>query len=167
MTSITHVVGIDPGLVHTGVVSMEFSPGSRLINIRSEVFDGPDAEAVAQWVEARRVIVHKKPIVFIEKYVPRQRFGTDENMVKAEAAFTAALPKAKLIRNTGVTKIVTPRVLAMLDVWQFNTTTHHQDLRAAAKILLYGMLKEPALNQLLADVVRDNLDGTPWETGRR
>lgn len=167
MTSITHAIGIDPGLVHTGVVSMEFSPGSKLITVRSEVFDGPDAEAVAQWVEARRVIVHKRPYIYIEKYVPRQHFGTDEKMVKAEAAFTAALPKAKLIRNTGVTNIVTPRVLAMLDVWKFKTTTHHQDLRSAAKILLYGMLKEPMLNQLLADVVRDNLDGTPWEIRSR
>ena len=34
--------------------------------------------------------------------------------------------------------------------------------QAAARILVYGMLKDPALNRVLFDFVQDHLDGNPW-----
>ncbi len=160
MTTMTHVVGIDPGLVHTGVVSLLFRPESRSITRGFYVVDGPDTGEVKGWVDMVHPGVPKS--VFIEKYVPRQRLNTDERMVKAEAAFRLALPNAVLVRNTGAKKIVSPQVMDMLNIWSFGVSTHHQDLRSAARILLYGMMKDQRLNELLADTVRDWLDGRPW-----
>lgn len=161
MATMTHVVGVDPGLVHTGVVSLLFRPDDKSITRCFFVVDGPDADAVQFWVGATHRFV--QPTVFIEKYVPRQRLGTDERMVKAEAAFKQALPKAVLVRNTGAKQIVSQQVMQMLNVWSFGVTTHHQDLRSAARIMLYGMMKDPQLNELLADVIRDWLDGCSWK----
>ena len=55
----------------------------------------------------------------------------------------------------------------MLKVWTFSTPTNHDDLRAAARIGLYGMAKDVHLNKILAYVVRSLLDGDPWLVDRR
>lgn len=51
----------------------------------------------------------------------------------------------------------------LLGVWKFSTVTHHQDLRSAARIALFGMLKNEETNRLLADVVADHLKGSDWD----
>jgi hypothetical protein len=43
-------------------------------------------------------------------------------------------------------------------------STHHDDLRSAARILVLGMLKNPMLNEVLSDYVRDRIKGRPWDT---
>ncbi len=158
MSNIHTVIGIDPGLVHTGVVRIQFDSTSKTLTVDSAVIDGPDAKAVWHWIYMSTT----SPVVFIEKYVPRQRYGTDERMVKAEAAFITQIPHAKVIRNTGAKQVVTQDLMQVLGVWTFNTPTHHQDLRAAARILLYGMMKDKHLNHVLADVIHDELDGHGW-----
>lgn len=157
---IAHVIGVDPGLVHTGVVSMAFIPADKKIVVRHLVVTGPDPEAVKEWI----AVTHPnlKPFIFVERYVPRQRLSTDERMVKAEAAFMAGLAGAKWIRNTGVKQVVSPELMNMLGVWTFPAVTHHQDLRSAARIGLYGMMKNPHLNPVLAGAIRDYLDGVEW-----
>jgi hypothetical protein len=72
------------------------------------------------------------------------------------------LRNAELVRNTGVKQVVPQELMQLLKVWTFSTATNHDDLRAAARIGLYGMAKVPALNHILADVVRALLDGDPW-----
>jgi hypothetical protein len=52
--SVTHVVGVDPGLVHTGVVSLMFDPVHREIHVDHEAVVGPDATAVTFWAMGRR-----------------------------------------------------------------------------------------------------------------
>ncbi len=162
MSTMTHVVGVDPGLVHTGVVALAFDEESRMIWVSSTAIPGPDANAVRLWVNALGTL-DARPRVFIEQYIPRQRLNTDRRMVEAEANFRASLPKATFVRNTGVKKIVTSDLMQMLNVWLFNTPTHHQDLRSAARIMLYGMMKDNGLNRLLSDVVRDAVNGDPWD----
>lgn len=161
MPSVAHVIGIDPGLVHTGCVSMLFNETKRTITIEIDVVNGPDVHAVNEWLE---FVKHPgaKPHIFVERYVPRQRLNTDERMVKAEAAFMAGLTSAKWIRNTGVKRVVSPELMNMLGVWTFPAVTHHQDLRSAARIGLYGMMKNPHLNGVLAGAIRDHLDGVDW-----
>jgi hypothetical protein len=73
------------------------------------------------------------------------------------------MPKATVVLNTGVKKIVKRPLMELLGVWSFATGTHHQDLRSAARIALYGMLKHEPLNRLLSDVVRDHLRGEDWD----
>jgi hypothetical protein len=150
-------VGIDTGLVHTGCVRMMFLPDSRTVMVGSLVVAGPDAVMVAEWV--RRL---PSPMVFVEAYRPRHTYDTNPDMVKGVAEMKR-LTGGLLLVNTGVKKVVRQDVMELLEVWRFPTPTHHQDLRSAARIALFGMLKIPDLNRLLADVVRDHLDGRTWQ----
>jgi hypothetical protein len=68
-----------------------------------------------------------------------------------------------LLMNTGVKKVVRRQLMDLLGVWSFSTVTHHQDLRSAARIAIYGMLKHAVMNELLADVVADHLKGRTWQ----
>lgn len=157
----THVIGIDPGLVHTGLVSMQFLPASRSIWIDTAVVTGLDS------VEAEARIIGWSSDgwpsdVYVEKYRPRSHLSNDERMVQANRDF-GSLRNGKLLLNYGVKKVVTQRLMELLGVWSFNTPTHHQDLRSAARILLLGMLKDDEQNALLTEIVRDALDkGLPW-----
>ena len=65
-----------------------------------------------------------------------------------EQELKRALPTAKLVDNTGAKKIVTRELMELLDVWKF-PTTNHQDLQAAARIALFGALKDTGLNRAL------------------
>lgn len=163
--SVTHVVGVDPGLVHTGVVRLVFTTSTKRIDIAHEAIAGPDAVKVAKWAhaEAREC----KPHVFIEKYQPRSHFAGDARLVAAVAEMKAALPGSQVLLNTGVKKVVRKPLMELLEVWSFSTTTHHQDLRSAARIAIYGMLKDETLNRLISDIVRDHTEGKSWHVEHR
>ena len=156
----TRVVGIDPGLVHTGVVMMEFDPLGQSIRHGWEVIDGPDSVKT----EARIIAMsptgwpHK---VYIEKYRPRTHLSTDERMVRANTEF-GSLRNSTLLLNYGVKKVVTRRLMELLGVYNFPTPTHHQDLRSAARIALLGMLKDEHHNALLTKIVQSHMDGKDW-----
>lgn len=154
--AIITVTGVDPGLVDTGVVTLVFDQDDESINVHHTVVKGIDPDAAVQWT-----VAFDSDFVFIEGYRPRSHFGTDQRMVEAVAEYRKALD-ATVILNTGVKKVVKRSLMKLLKVWTFGTPTHHGDLRSAAYILLYGMLKDPHLNHLLTTVVRSHLDGKPW-----
>lgn len=158
----TTVVGIDPGLVHTGVVVLDVDTVARRLTVQHAYFEGDSktvtghADQVKQWLRTR--VDH----MFIESYRPRgNTYGTDEPMRRLLAEFRTTFPKATVLDNTGVKKVVRPPLLKVLGLHKF-PTTHHQDLQAAARILVYGMLKDDELNALLTQVVSDHVDGRPW-----
>lgn len=161
MSSI-RVVGIDPGLVDTGVVSMTFKTGFRELVIRSLVvpyadFSNPDV--IGDWL-----LRHTSPStdVFIEQFVPRPGMNTSPAMLQLEHLIKDSLPAAQMIRNMGVKQVITPQVMDRLQVWRFTQATHHQDLRSAARIGLFGMAKDAHLNSLLAAVLLADVNGQPW-----
>lgn len=160
MTEYIHVVGIDPGLVHTGAVRLRFWPTEKRVDIDHAVFSGTRPEPVRDWVLDGAF--RTRPRVFIEGYRPRSHFGGDTKMVSAVNQVKLATG-GKVLLNEGVKKVIRPELMKLLNVWLFSTPTHHQDLRAAARIALYGMVKETWLNQVLADLVRDHLDGNDWK----
>jgi hypothetical protein len=147
---------VDPGLVHTGLVRLELDDEAKRIVVKHAVVEGIDAEAVAGWVG-------EPSLVFVEKYVPRSHYGTDERMVQGERDLVRALPNAVPIRNFGVRQVVTPQLMQLLGVWRFSTRTNHDDLRSAARILLLGLMKHDLGNHMLATVVKDHLDEKDWE----
>lgn len=154
----THIVGIDPGIVHTGVVSMEFFVASRKMQASHVAIPGPDADAVQGWITSQRG--PDKPHVYIEGYRSRGgRSSHDKDMLLAVDSIRKATG-GKVLDNMGIKTTVKRPVLELLGVWKFSTPTHHDDLRSAARIAVLGMLKHH--NELLADVVRDHLDGRPW-----
>jgi hypothetical protein len=160
VTNVTHVVGVDTGLVTTGVVRMVFRSKQQAIEISHEAVKGPDSKAVKDWVE-NPLNVKVPPAVYIEAYNPRHHYKQDQRMVisvQAMRQFTGGT----VLPNTAVKKVVRRGLMELVGVWSFGTVTHHQDLRSAARIALLGMLKDQQMNQLLADVVRDHLAGNTW-----
>lgn len=169
--NVTHVVGVDPGLVHTGCVSLAFIPNLREINVEHEAIAGPDAAAVNlfpanAWGALRHNISYVKPSIFIEGYRPRSSFNTDKRMVEAVASIRKTT-MGKVLDNTGVKKVVKQPLMELLGCWKFGTVTHHQDLRSAARIALLGMLRDEEMNRLIADVVRDHLNGRTWQVSNQ
>ena len=159
--SITHVVGIDPGLVHTGVVSLFFSKPERTLFVRHGVISGASAADVARLTVSFNNF--KRPDeIFIEGYRPRSHFLQDKKMVEAVSKIHAALPGSKVLNNTGVTKVVKRATLELLGCWAFSTPTHHDDLRSAARIAVLGMLKDKKMNLLLGEFVNAHIEGEPW-----
>ena len=156
------VIGVDPGIVHTGLVFLDFNVEQRVLTVNHAVVDGLDASAarlvLEGWSGAKPVSTFD---IFIEWYRPRSGFSVDERMVQANSEFRSALG-GKLLRNTGVKKIVTPELMKLLHVWSFSTTTHHQDLRSAARIAMLGMLLDDALNKVLFTFTTDNIDRRDW-----
>lgn len=155
--SIAHVIGVDPGLVHTGVVGLLFAPRCRELMVTHTVVDGPNAQAVATWVAAK-----PKPRVFVEQYKTRQNLSSDTRMMQLETELRGVLRGARFLPNMGVKRVITADLMRLLEVWRFPTSTHHHDLRAAARIALLGMVKDKDLNPVLADLVQAHLDGVPW-----
>lgn len=164
----THVVGIDPGLVHTGCVRLEFYPSQREILLDTAAINGPDAQAVKAWVNrALPMPTPLAPRVFIEGYRPRSNLHQDQRMTLAVKDMSQALRHAKVLNNTGVKKVVRQPLMELLGIWRFTTVTHHQDLRSAGRIAVLGMLKDQAMNRLIADIIRDTHEGNSWNVAHR
>lgn len=158
-----HVVGVDPGLRDTGVVRMEFYPDIKLVSVTTLVVDGSALKTepliISDWLKHQSLTW---PNIFIEKYVPRPGMATSPQMTELENLLARSLPGASFVRNTGVKQVIPQELMQLLKVWLFNTPTNHDDLRAAARIGLYGMAKDPAMNGILADVVQSVFDAAPW-----
>lgn len=162
MTRVTHIVGVDPGLVHTGVVRLLFKQPAKELLIETHVIDGLDAEAVNEWTYQTGL---PRPKVYVEKYRPRQNLSSDTRMVQGEQDIKRELPAAVLLNNTGVKKVATESLMQAMGLWSFKQSTHHQDLRSAARIAVLGMMKDEALNVVLADFVHAHLVNRPWTIG--
>lgn len=163
MTQVS-IIGIDPGLVHTGVVMTTFDEISRSISKASHTIEGKKHPLqVRQLLEGYGFLSPREQThIFIETYRERGNvYATDDRMRKLVQRFAETLPTAVLVDNTGSRHIVKPALLKLLGLDEF-PTTHHQDLQAAARILVYGALKTLELNALLSQVVQDHLDGNTW-----
>ena len=162
MTRVAHIVGVDPGLVHTGVVRLLFKQPAKELLIETHVIDGLDAEAVNEWTYQTGL---PRPKVYVEKYRPRQNLSADTRMVQGERDLKREIPAAILLSNTGVKKVATEPLMKAMGLWSFKQSTHHQDLRSAARIAVLGMMKDEALNVTLSDLIRAHLNGKPWTIG--
>jgi hypothetical protein len=158
---ITHVIGVDPGLVHTGLVRMIFDRTTRSVTVTHTVVQGGQVSRAQAWC-LRVPTTTAKPSTFIEGYRPRSHYGTDTRMVEEVAMLRGALPNTTVLPNTGVKKVIKKDLMELLGVWKFSTVTHHQDLRSAARIALFGMVKDDEMNRVLADVVYDHTRGRTW-----
>ena len=163
------VWGVDPGLVDTGIVQISFDTDTQRWYVNHTVFKGvvdtqgkrriPSAE-IADYLNAE---VPSHAVIYIEAYRPRSHYQNDAEMGRAINDLKARVKKAKSLDNTGMKKIVKPALMQRLNVWTFSTKTHHQDLRSAARIALYAMLKDDTMNHLLSAFLYDELiAGRPW-----
>lgn len=147
--------GIDPGMVDTGVVCLVFDEDARQCNVKTLVANGIEPEAYEQVAQFLRQL--EPSAVFIEDYRARQHFKNDVLMIRAVDKFAAQVATPVLINNTGSKQVLRPALLDLLQIKKFEQRTHHRDLEAAARILVYGMLKNPEGNRLLTKLVQDTL----------
>jgi hypothetical protein len=160
MANVAHITGIDPGLVDSGVVGLTFKPNLKQLHIEHTVYPGTEFDGLSDWIY--RSWRPAKQFVFVEKYTPRMKLDSDQRMVQAEQELRRTLSDATFLPNMGIKRVIPQTLMEVFGVWSWPTVTHHQDLRSAARIALLGMVKEPALNRIMADLVRDHLEGRPW-----
>lgn len=154
------VVGIDPGLVHTGLVLIQLFPDDHSLRIREAVVEGIDVEKISlQVTDLWGVNEH----IVIESFRTRSNFAQDDEMRQGVTLLKSALPNAQLLDNMGVKQVVKPDLMKLLGVWNFATRSNHQDLRSAARIALLYMLKLHDFNTVLASIVEDHLKGETWK----
>lgn len=159
----TRIIGIDPGLVHTGAVRFNFDTVGKRYAIDHQVFEGeagslgPNLQEVFDWVD-----MYPTKHVFIEAYRPRANYNTDSSMSRIVTDLKRGITGSKVINNTGVKAVIRRPLMDLLEAWTFTTRTHHQDLRSAARIGLYGLVKDKELNRVLFQFTQDMLQGNPW-----
>ena len=167
------LIGIDPGIVHTGIVAYGIcTHQSYRIPMIYRVIDTEDADAedrvklitegVSKFLEdilpelaAFNYATEETPMLtFIEDYRSRASSNKpDAQMREIVSALRRLLPLANVVDNTGSKKIARPALMQQLGLNTFRAT-HHQDLQAASRIMIYGALKQDQLNALLADLLQ-------------
>jgi Holliday junction resolvasome RuvABC endonuclease subunit len=170
------VIGIDPGLVDSGIVVLEFHPAREQVVAQCAAIatDYDDLETTAQMVYSALSDMLAEPLpneayIFIEAYRERgQTYGTNSKMRELLSALRTVLPKAVVLDNMGVKKVITPQMMKALDLTGF-PRTNHDDIQSAARIALLGMVKDDELNAVLYRVLRAAADGphvTGWQIVR-
>ena len=154
-------MGVDPGLVHTGIVALQLYSINKTFLVDHQVVDGVDEPALEELAAFQSTHMPYKELSFVEAYRPRSAYDSDARMGKAVNDIAAM--GFKPINNTGVKKAVRVDLMKLLNLWTFSTPTHHQDLRSAAYIMIYGLLKNPRTNKVLADFVSDHVAGRTWQ----
>lgn len=156
------IAGVDPGVVHTGTVVLEIDVRLGTVHSWSRAFDRAPATEIADHLHG-----FKPDSIYIEDYNPRQNFNNDVRMVQAVGSLRQAMPRATVVDNAASTTLVTRDLMELLGVWNFNTPTHHQDLRSAARIALFGMLKnKDGQREFLSDLVHMYLKGRKFDVQR-
>ena len=166
------IIGIDPGIVHTGIVAYAIcTHRSCQIPMIYRVIDTEDTDAedrvklitegVSKFLEdmlptltSQNYAVQETPmLIFIEDYRSRASSNKpDAQMREIVSALRRLLPLANVVDNTGSKKVARPELMRSLGLNTFRAT-HHQDLQAASRIMIYGALKQEHLNSLLAELL--------------
>lgn len=170
------LIGIDPGIVDTGLVALSLDPASRRLVIDSKVWTDVTTkhgqsikvdEKFLQHFSETLDAFHDKPNVFIEGYRSRgKNIVQDRKMTVLVHALQEAAGECKVVDNTGVRKVVKEGLLALMHINRWSAT-NHADLKSAARIAVKGALEDKDLNVVIADYVRDTLKGDLWTITRR
>lgn len=91
-------------------------------------------------------------VVVIEQFEARDNDQSKDNSVLETIAYIQlCYPKAILQRNTGYKSDVPDQLLKALDLWKFKDKSHHQDLRAAARLGLFWAMRSD-VEEVVQDV---------------
>ena len=168
------LIGIDPGIIDTGIVSIRLDTIRQQWNITTQVWSNvtriveramvidPDfLDEIAAFVQHEES-ENKATFTGIEGYRQRGRnVQQDQRMLGLVQSIHATLKGSHIVDNTGIKNVVTEPMLALFQVNRF-PKTHHADLKSAARVALKLGISNEVLNRILSDFVRDNLNGTPW-----
>jgi hypothetical protein len=170
------LIGIDPGIRDTGIVSIHLDTIREKWHVTTQVWnDVTHQERLTQTIspdfldEITAFVDHenmenKATFVGIEGY--RQRGNDvrqDQRMLALVNAIHDTLKGSHIVDNTGIKNVVTEPMLKLFKVDKFHKT-FHADLKSAARVALKLGINNEVLNRVLSDFVRDNLNGTPWQS---
>ena len=145
------IAGIDPGIVHTGVVVSQLSaPAKSFVSI-TKLFNGCPVDPIKDFLQQ-----YKMQDIFIEGYRPRSNLGPDRTMQTNIASLNNNIP-SRVLDNMDSKNVVTNDLMKLLKLYNFSTRSHHQDLRSAARIMLFGAIKDPYYNDVLANMMVEEL----------
>ena len=169
----TILVGIDPGIVDTGLVIIRLDPVARTVSVRHRVWTDVSREVDKTFVIDPGFLLRINSDVqtiresngtvytFLEGYRNRGRnIKQDAQMTTLVQTLARSIKGCTVVDNTGVKNVVKP---AFMNLFGFDfPTTNHADLESAARIALKGGLVNDEVNLLLSDFVRDALTGNLW-----
>ena len=152
---ITRIVGVDPGLVHTGLAGLVFDPENKTLETFGYAVNGIDPQKAKAYVG---LFDH----AFIEDFRVRGSYATNSDMIAGVRDYAREFKGSKVLDNTGVKKIISEKLLRAMGLHSFKQATNHNDIKSAARIALFGMAKNPELNTVLATFVEDQINSVPW-----
>lgn len=173
-----NIIGIDPGIVDTGLVSLfldtvekSYSIGHRVFHkvthrekkttvISTDYLDGLHSVVAGEGLERPGAVYQH---IFVENFQQRGRNVFQDQDMLALVRETNKAVRGELIDNTSVKKLVTEDTLDAFNMRRFSVATNHQDLKSAARILLVGMIKDKELNKTVADFILDHIQGNQWK----
>lgn len=101
---------------------------------------GYSVKDIRNWYETEGRFI-KRDVVVIEKYEARDNDITKDNSVlETIALFQVLFPDAILQRNAGYQSDIPNALLKKLGLWKFDKS-HHQDVRAAARLGLFWAMR--------------------------
>jgi hypothetical protein len=165
-----NLIGVDPGIVDTAAVWIRIDTENKIFEVEEKVWRevttrGPKGTITVdeRFLNKLRKFCRGQQHVFIENYRNRGRNpNQDQKMSMLVQVIHSTLSGSKLVDNTGVKNVVLEDTLELLGLHVATQKTHHNDIKSAKRIALKGAYQDPALNKLVADLVRDRLEGVPW-----
>ena len=167
------LIGVDPGIVDTAAVVLELDTDAKSIRVQPKVWRGV-TNRVKQSItvsdtflkELKTYVANSTEaakFIYVEGFRPRGRNPQqDQNMTLLVQECHKALKTSTVVDNTGIKNVVIPNILKIFRCTDWDISTHHSDLSSAARVALKGAMQHEVLNGVVADVVRDYLDGEPW-----
>ena len=136
--------GIDPGLQDTGLVELTIPHDTaEPITSKDFVVKGINVQEIAQRVGAWDA--------FVEDYRVRSGFSTNSAMMKGIGELKQVLPRLTIVPNQDSKFVVSNEMLKLLGLYNSPVKSNHQDIRAAKRIALFGLIRENSeMNTLIA-----------------
>lgn len=142
------ILAIDPSSakVETSTNGIVLLDNARLIKYWVVGYSVKD---IRSWYEDEGRFL-KPDIVVIEKYEARDNdLAKDNSVLETIALFQILFPDAVLQRNAGYQSDIPNSLLKKLGLWKFEKS-HHQDVRAAARLGLFWAMRND-----IEEVVQD------------
>lgn len=153
MFNSTAIIGVDPGLRTTGLVKL-VPPHqiSDTLEITSLAIDHPKEASniyrVTKIVEGIYTLLRTDPdaVIVVEDFRLRPGVKTSSSMIEI-ITLIRSMCRAEgynlyLLNNMGSKKVIPEATLRLLELSSWKTPTHHDDLKAAARIALFNIVKQ-------------------------
>lgn len=90
-------------------------------------------------------------VVIVEEYQVRDNdYSRDNSVAETVEAVQACFPNVELVRNAGYVTDIPDQLLRELGLWTFDKS-HHQDVRAAARLALFWAQRKD-IEEVIQDI---------------